>query len=197
MAIVQSILAWLQRFMKGFTPFLDKFVIFFLIIFIGFLVGKILGRLIKKILADIKTDEFCRNHLNIKFSIERTLASLIASIIYIASVLFALDAIGFTAALVEILLLIVIVAILLSLLFAIKETFQNAGARFMWKQALKPGAYIRMEETEGEIKAINLLDTVIETRNGDTIIVPNGLFLNRTVKILKRKPAKKNEDTKA
>jgi len=193
MAVVQSVLAWLQRFMEGFTPYLNKLVIFFLILFIGFLIGKILGRLIKKILADVKTDAFFRAKLGAKFSAERAISGFVTAVIYFLTIVLALDAVGLTGAVIELLVLLLVLALILSLFLAVKETVQNATAGLMRKPSIRPGAYIRMEEAEGEIKEVNILDTVIETRNGDTVIVPNSLLQKRTIKLLKRKPARRND----
>lgn len=194
MAFVQNALDWLRRFVESFTPYLNRFVIFFLILFIGFLVGKMLGRLLKKILSDLKADEFVRARLGLKLSIERLLAGLVAAAFYVGSVILALNSIGFTGIVFELLLLLLFFVIIASVVLAIKDTMKNLGARALRPKEFVPGAYIRMKEAEGEIKEVHLLTTVIETRAGDLLFVPNSLFQDREIKILKRKPTKKADE---
>ena len=42
-----------------------------------------------------------------------------------------------------------------------------------------------MEDAEGIVKELNLLETVIETKGGDRIVVPNSLFARQRVRIKK------------
>ncbi len=190
MTFAQAALAALQRFMDGVTPFLNEVVAFFLILFIGFLLGKIIGRLTRKLLTDLKADELTRR-LGLKLSLERSVGGLLSFLIYAASVVLALAAVGLLANIVQILLVLFVIILIVSAILALKETAPNlaAGLALRRNRRLKEGAYIRMEGVEGIVQEISLLETAVETRGGDLVQVPNALFQRKEVRIMRRKPA--------
>ncbi len=189
MGIVGDILAWLERFMERFTPSLNKIVIFFFILFLGFLIGKILGRLTKKVLRDLKTDAFLRS-LGWKLSVERGLAHLVAGLTYLITLILALNAVGLTTIILEIILGIFVFALLLSFLLALKDVIPNATAGIMLKQKLQPGMRLKLDNAEGTVSAVTLLETIITTKGGDTIVIPNGLFAKQRIRITKPRQKK-------
>ncbi len=190
MTFAQATLAALQRFMDGVTPLLNEVVAFFLILFIGFLLGKIIGRLTRKLLTDLKADELTRR-LGFKLSLERTLGGLLSFLIYAASIVLALAAVGLLANIVQILLVLFVIILVVSAILALKETAPNlaAGLALRRNHRLKEGVYIRMDGVEGTIRSAGLLETVLETRGGDLVQVPNALFQRKEVRVIRRKPA--------
>ncbi len=183
MATIQAALDWLQRFVDSFTPSLNKIVIFFLVLFVGFLIGKILGRLVRKVLADLKADSHARHVFGWKLSVERGMSGLVQGIVYLVSVIIALNAVGLTTVVLEIILTVLLVAILLSFLIAIKDIIPNAASGVTLRQKLRPGMRVTMDDAAGVVKEITILETVIETKGGDTIVIPNALFAKRSVRI--------------
>ncbi len=181
-----GILDGLEGFMERFTPYLNKIVIFFLILFIGFLVGKIIGRLVRKILRDIKTDAFVNRTLGWKLSLERTISSLVAGLVYLVSFILALNAVGLTTLVLEIILGVFVLAIVLSFLIALKDIIPNAAAGLTIRQKVKEGVKVKMDDAEGKVKEVNLLETIVQTKNGDTIVVPNALFAKQLIRIKRR-----------
>ncbi|MBR9692463.1 mechanosensitive ion channel [Candidatus Woesearchaeota archaeon] len=178
-------LDWLEQFMEGFTPHLNKIVIFFLIIFMGFLVGKILGRLTRKLLHELKADAFIKRTLGWKLGIERGLSSLVAGLVYLISVILALNAVGLTTVVLEIILGVVILTLAISFLIALKDIIPNVSAGITLKQKLKEGTKLKMDDAEGTVKEVTLLETIIETKKKDTIVIPNALFAKQRIKIRK------------
>jgi small-conductance mechanosensitive channel len=187
MGVVQSVIDWLQAFMAGFTPHLNMIVIFFLILFIGFLVGKILGRLVKRLLKDVKADGFVKKTLGWRIPLEKGLASLIAGLVYLISFIIALNAVGLTTIVLEVILAIFVLALVLSFLLALKDIIPNAAAGVTLKSKLKEGTYLKLDDAEGAVDEVNLLETVILTKGGDKIVIPNALFAKQRMRIVKRK----------
>jgi small conductance mechanosensitive channel len=196
MATASSAFKGLQTFMERLTPYMNTFVVFFIILFLGFLVGKILGRLVKRILSDVHTDTFLRQRFGVKFSVERLVSGLITSVAYLVSIVFALNALHLTFWVAGAITTILMLAVTVSALIALKDLIPNAAAGVALRRRLSAGSYVRMEGGEGVVKEVNLLDTVIETRTQDVLIVPNALFAKKSLRILKRKPAAKAEVTR-
>lgn len=189
MTLIQTIIFRLQRFMQVFTPSLNQIVLFFLILFIGFLVGKISGRLLRKLLADLSADRYIKRVTGGKFSLERGLSGLVASLIYFASIILALNAVGLTTTVLEIILGILVLAIVISALVALKNIIPNLAEGIALRGKLTEGSYIRMDDAQGMIKEVNLLETLLETDKGDVIVIPNAFFAKKSIRIM-RKPRK-------
>lgn len=183
MGAVSASLGWLQRFMQRFTPYLNDLVIFLLILFIGFLVGKILGRLVRKLLAEIKLDAFLRRSISWKVSMERSLGSITAGIIYLVTIILAFNAVGLTTIVLELLLAVVMLAIALGFLLALRDIVPNAASGLTLKRKLREGMEIEMEGASGVVKEVTLLETIIETKSKEEIIIPNALFAKQRMKI--------------
>jgi len=182
--VLSDWLAAVERFMEGFTPSLNRIVIFFFILFLGFLVGKILGRLARKMLGELKTDAFFRS-LGWKLSVERGLAHLVAGLTYTVTLILALNAVGLTTVVLEIILGVFVFALLLSFLLALKDVIPNATAGVMLKRKLEPGIMLKLDDVEGVVTSVTLLETIITTKGGDTIVIPNSLFARQRIRITK------------
>jgi small-conductance mechanosensitive channel len=190
MGVVTTVLDALERFMARITPTLNKFVLFILILFIGFLAGKILSRLVRKVMTDAGADDGARKRLGFKFSITKAVSGTIAGVIYVGSVFLALTAIGFALTVIQIALLIVVIALVTSTFLVLKDLLPNLVAGLSLRKTIKQGAYVRADSFEGEVVSTSLLETVIVSRRGDTLLIPNSVLKKTTITLLKRKPAK-------
>ncbi len=192
MGLTQETINALQRSLNEFMPTLNNIVLFFLILFIGFLVGKIAGRLVRRLLSDIKADVSIRRIAGGKLSLEKGASALASFLIYAASIILALNAVGLTTTVLEIILAILVLAILVSAFLALRDVIPNLAQGLALHGKLKEGDAIRLEHAEGVITAISLLETSIMTKNGDTIIVPNALFARTSVRVKRRRATSGN-----
>ena len=190
MGVVTTILDALERFMASITPTLNQLVLFILILFIGFLAGKILSRLIRKLMTDAGADDAGRKRLGLKFSITKTVAGTIAGVFYVGSVLLVLDAIGFATTAIQIVLLIIAIALVTSTFLLLRDSLPNLIAGLSLRKTIKRGVYLRAATFEGEVLSTGLWETVIVSRRGDTLLIPNNTLKKTTLTLLKRKPAK-------
>lgn len=186
MGIVGDILGWLEKFMAGLTPSLNKIVIFFLILFIGFIAGKLLGRMVKRFLKELQVDAFIKRSLNWSFSLESSLGTLTAFLVYFISIILALNAVGLTTIILEVILGIFVLAIMISFLIALKDLIPNAAAGIALRQKLRKGMKLEVGGAAGSVKEVRLLETVIKTKRGDEIVIPNALFTKERITIRKR-----------
>lgn len=102
------------------------------------------------------------------------------AVIYIVAILILLDIWG--APTTAIIFLIVLAAVVV--LVAFRETLPNflAGIQLNAQGRFKIGDYIKLETgEEGHIKEINLTDTLIESSDGSTIVLPNRKLTQSTV----------------
>jgi small-conductance mechanosensitive channel/CRP-like cAMP-binding protein len=73
--------------------------------------------------------------------------------------------------------------------FSLQETLSNimSGIALQIDRSIEPGDKIRFAEHTGSVREINWRHATIETRNGDTLIVPNSLLSKAQVLVQGRK----------
>ena len=73
--------------------------------------------------------------------------------------------------------------------FSLQETLSNimAGVALQIDRSIEPGDKIRFAEHTGTIREVSWRHATVETRNGDTLIVPNSLLTRTQVMIQGRK----------
>jgi hypothetical protein len=72
---------------------------------------------------------------------------------------------------------------------ALRDTLGNVigGLSLQTDRSIRPGDWIRVGEVEGRVVDIRWRYTAVETRNGETLIVPNGVLTNEKVMVLGRR----------
>lgn len=72
------------------------------------------------------------------------------------------------------------------LAFAMQDTLGNilGGLALQWDHSLKRGDWIRIDNLEGRIIDIRWRAVLIETRNWETIVIPNGMVMKSHFKVL-------------
>lgn len=75
--------------------------------------------------------------------------------------------------------------------FSLKDTLGNVigGLSLQTDRSIQPGDWVRVGDVEGRVVDIRWRYTAIETRNGETLIVPNGVLTNEKVMVLGRRAA--------
>ena len=73
--------------------------------------------------------------------------------------------------------------------FSLQDSLGNVmgGLVLQMERTIKVGDWIRVDDTEGKVKQIRWRQTSIETRNWDTVIIPNGTLMKTKVVALGRR----------
>ncbi len=180
-AVITSIFTRLQELVERFMPALNQLILFFFIVFISFLVGKMLGRLARKLLVDLKADAWLRRLSGVNVPLARLVGGFVAAVLYTLGFILALRAVGLGTTAVLVLALVFLVSVLLGLLVALRDLIPNALAGLtLDRRHVRVGAWLRMEGVEGRVVEVALLETHVESREGELIIIPNALFTRRT-----------------
>jgi len=171
-----------------FKPIFSKLLISLIILLVGFIVGKILGRIVHKILKEVELNRIIKSATGIRFSAEELIGTFITYCIYFISVIMALNFIGVTTTVLNMISAAVIVIIIISIFLGIKDFIPNAiaGIVINQKNKIKEGSYVKVRDVKGKIISINLTETKIETKEKDTIYIPNSILTRNEVIILKR-----------
>jgi small-conductance mechanosensitive channel len=76
--------------------------------------------------------------------------------------------------------------------FSLQDTLGNimGGMALQMEQSIAVGDWVRVGEVEGLVREIRWRQTSIETRNWDTVVVPNSSLMKSQVKVLGRRQGK-------
>jgi len=166
-----------------YSPLFSKVIISVIILLIGLTVGRIVNRIVKRILNELELDSMIKKTTKIKSSIENMIAALLAYIIYFATIIVALEEIGVSTTAFNIIIASVLFVIIIILFFILNYFFPNviAGIFLKRKNMLKKGDKIKFGDKEGKIISINLIETSIKTKKGDTIYIPNSILTKKEI----------------
>ena len=165
---------------------MTKLLVGTLIILVGFIVGKLVGKIVEKILTELELNKIVKRVSGVSISLEHIISSFLSYFIFFLSIIMALNQIGITTDVLNILSAAVMVLIVLSVFLGIKDFVPNfiAGLHISQKEMFAVGDVIKYKEIKGTVKEINLVETVIETSGKDIIYIPNlNLVRNEFIKV--------------
>ncbi len=168
---------------RSLTPYLNQLATFFLILFLGFLTGKIIGSLIRRITSDLDTDNLLSRVLGTRFRAGRLLATTVSWLIYALTVILAFNTIKATRLLLTIISALLLIALALSTITTLKDFLPNAIAGWRIKRKIKPGHILTINNVRGVVKEASLLETTMEMREDDLLVIPNSLFATNAYEI--------------
>ena len=184
MELLDRSLAYLNELASGLVGKLSTSLI---ILLVGFVLGRLVGRLIGRLLHEIELDNIVQK-TGFKMPVEHTLATLAAYLIYFIAVIMALNELGLTTAALYIIVGGAVVMVIIATALGIKDFIPNmiAGIFIYRRGIIKENQRMIIKNVEGKVKKISIIETELETKNGDIILVPNSLILKSTV-IVKKK----------
>ncbi len=181
-----DILETLQSVGDFLEPIYSNIIITLIILLIGFIVGKVVGRLSFKLLSEIELNKLFRLATGMSVKLDQILSSAISYFIYFVFVMWALENLGLSSIILNILAGGVIVLILIAIVLGIKDFFPNviAGLFLHAKRIVKEGENVEIDSISGKVVHIGLVETELSSSKGDRIYVPNAAFLkSRTIKV--------------
>ena len=173
---------------------INNIILAILIVFLGLVIGRIAGRLVERIFKDFKVDATVKEKTGKAISFQKFASNLVSYTIYILFTVFALNQIGITHLLLNIIIIILVLVIISTILLSLKDSIPNmiAYRTITKKKLVRKGDIISFNQVEGKVKQINASETLIKTKGGDLIHIPNILFLKEPFIQKKLKAHKKN-----
>lgn len=187
---------WLGGFVEDILRgVLSKYIVAILILLVGFILGKLLGKLIQKVLNVIDLDSLLNRATGVKFGLEEMFGNFLSYFIYFISIVMALDYLGLKTWILNFISFAIIALIVLSIALGVKDFVPNvfAGLFLHRRRHIRKGDIIEFNGTKGEVFHVNLVETRIITKEGDTIYIPNSYFIKTSLikKVPKVKKGKK------
>ena len=168
--------------------FLIKLIAAIVIILIGFITARVLSKLTRKALHELETDKILKEQAGVKVPLEEFFASLVKYLTYFVAVIFALNQLGLTTVVLQIILFVALAILVGFIILAFKDFIPNITAGFFMhlKRMINEGDYIKFKEIEGKVIHVGLVETKIETKNKDIVYIPNSILTKNEV-IVKKK----------
>jgi small-conductance mechanosensitive channel len=178
-------LAFLNELFGGVV---NNLILALLIMFVGFIIGKFIGKFVERILAEVEFSAIVRKIIPLQFSLEAMIGSLLAYVIYFITILIVLTRLDIEKQVVNFVAAVILVVVVLSFFLGIWDTVPNviAGIRLQRRRFMRLGGRIATGIVDGKIVEMSLTDTVVRTRKGDRIYIPNALLLKQIVTERKR-----------
>lgn len=166
-----------------------EIVIAIAIFLVGLILGRIIGKLVGRFVKGIGLDDLAKKKSTINFSFEKLSSGAVSFIIYMVFLIIALNYVGVTSILLNVLSFLIIIIVVITLILSIRDSVPNfiAFRKITRTKAVKVNDHIEFDNVKGIVIEINAFETQIETKSGDLIYIPNSLFITKMYTRKKRK----------
>jgi small conductance mechanosensitive channel len=170
-------------------PFYSKIIITLLILLIGLIAGKIIGKLIEKLLKEIEINKLIKKATTFNIKLDKIIGSIISYFIYFIAIMWALENIGLSSIIINILAGGIIILFIIAIILGIKDFIPNiiAGIFIHFKKIIKENDNIEIDNVKGKVEIVGLIETKLITKTDDVIYIPNSAFIkSQKIKVLKK-----------
>jgi small-conductance mechanosensitive channel len=186
-----DVLVWIDGLYSSVSPWLNVFVVAVTILLIGFILGRIVESALRHAFSRLGFDDRMTKLWGVRRQYSRATRRTIVRIIYLITIVLALDYLAMLQAALILLILIVLLLLAVSLVLALLDIAPNLAARGqLLARGIRVGDDVAIADdfgiVEGLVQDISLIDTRIARKNGDVFFVPNAAFLRQAV-VRKRK----------
>jgi len=153
------------------------------VLLFGVVLGKVMGKIVGRILHELEINKAIKSTFKTSFPMEELLSSLLTYTIYFVAIILSLERLRLDTFIFNIIAAGIIATVVVSILLAVKDFIPNvmAGVFIHFSDHIREGDTISFDGTVGKVMTINVVETKLETPNGETIFVPNALLTKRVV----------------
>ncbi len=161
-------------------------VVSIIILMIGFALGIIIQKILTKVLKGVELNHVA-SKVGITYNLEKWVSVIASYVIYLVSIVFFLINLGITSIVLYLILGAVLMLLILTLIVGLKDIIPNLVAWLILHkdERITVGRRVEVKEISGRVEKIGYLETEIITEYGDTLYVPNILFLKSKFKVKK------------
>lgn len=175
---------------------LNRAVAAVVVLLISFLVARFLGNLTARILSELNTNKILKESFGVRAPIEQVIGRVVYYLVLLIGIIIALNQLGLSKIILYIILTIISIIIVSFIILALKDFVPNVFAS-IWihqKKIIEIGDNIEFKDVYGKVTEISLTETKIETKDKETVLIPNSLLLKEKIKKRKDNSKKRNQD---
>lgn len=148
-------------------------------LFIGCIIGKMVEKTVKRMLHELEVNTVIKKIVGVRILVEEGCSISAKWIVYVMASIIALKQLGIETLALNILFGGIILFVVIALLLALRDAFPNAiGGIIIFKRGtIKKGDVIMVKDITGKVLEMSLLQTIVETKNGDIMYVPNAALV--------------------
>lgn len=156
------------------------------LLFIGFAIGIIVKKIVYKMLKSMELNKVT-SKAGINHDLEKWISSLASFMIYLITIIIFMNHLGITSTVLYLITGAVLMLLILTFIVGLKDVIPNfvAWIVIQKRELIHEGRKIDIREITGVVEKIGYLETEIKTENGDTLYVPNYLFLKSKMRVRK------------
>lgn len=154
-----------------------------LILLIGVLISRLVSKLFKKLISKFKLNEILKSTLKIDIPLEEFIATIIKYILYLVFLIYALKHLGLATFILNIILISILSLLVIFIILTLKDLIPNitAGILLHHRKFVEKGDEIIVKDIKGKVIDITLTEVKLETKNKDTIIIPNSILMKNEI----------------
>lgn len=166
-------------------PILSKTVVALIVVLIGFIIGKLMGKTLQWFLHAMNINMQWKRMTGTNFRVEQFLSSLLSISFYFITLVMALNVLGLSEIIAEVISFGIICVILISVILVTKDFIPNYIDGFRLYKRVHHNDIVIVENVKGKIVEITWTDVKIVAENGDIFYIPNCVFLKKGFKKLR------------
>ncbi|MBI2147723.1 mechanosensitive ion channel [Candidatus Woesearchaeota archaeon] len=166
-----------------FSGLYSTILVAVLILLIGFIIAKVASKIVHRLLAEFELSAALKKATGKAIQVEKIGGIIIEYFVYFITVIMVLNQLHITTTVLHMISAAVLVVIVISISLAVKDFIPNAiaGIYLLKNSVVKVGEVIRVKGIEGKVTSITLVETKLETKEGDTVYVPNAAMVKTEV----------------
>ena len=151
---------------------------------IGFFLSKAFGKAAKHVVHSLELKKQFRK-AGISFNPETMAENVVKYLGFLGTFIVALNYLGITPVILNIIFIGVIIVIILTLFLTLKDFVPNiiAGIHLIAINKLKKGDSIKVKDVSGKVMEISLTETTLLSKAGNKIIIPNSTIMKEQITI--------------
>ncbi|MEK6900571.1 MAG: mechanosensitive ion channel domain-containing protein, partial [Nanoarchaeota archaeon] len=153
---------------------------------VGFGLGFLAQKIISRILKEIELNNIASN-LGVTYNLEKGISLIVSFVIYLVFIIWFLRHLGIDSIVLYLVLGAILMLLVLTLIVGLKDVIPNLVAWLVLHkdEKITVGHWVEVKEISGRVEKIGYLETEIKTDQGDTLYVPNTLFLKSKFRVKK------------
>lgn len=157
----------------------DKILLASLTLLVGIIIARMLGKLTMKILQEIDVDGLIKKLTGVETALDEVCSIAVMLVFYAMTFLLALNILGVERIALEaigvLITAIIVISILLTLQHAIPNVF--AGLILHQRKIIRVGDQLKLKSISGSVTHIGLFEITLQSKDRETVYVPNRSLL--------------------
>lgn len=156
------------------------------IVVLGYVVGRIAGRIARKTIEALELKEFLKN-AGVHAQPEVIGEHIIKYIVYVGAIIMALNQLGITPVVLNIIFAGIIAVVLIAIFLSLKDFIPNliSGIYIFATKKLGIGDHIKVNSVKGKVTDVNLIETTLQS-DGHKIMIPNSTITKSQITVQKK-----------